>query len=336
MSTFEVKTHIVKIEPHPDADRIELARIGDFYSVVPKGQMQDGDVVAYIPEASIVPDNLLDQMGLTGKLAGPEFNRVHAQRFRGTLSQGLVHPMPHRLPGQDVTGELGITKWDPPIPSSMQGEMEARLDGCVKFPVENIKTHPEMFQEGEEVIFTEKIHGTWCCLARSEGLPLVTSIGMSEQRLAFMMNDANKTNLYMRRWLIDQDKLAELAAEVGDANFHVLGEIYGHKVQDLQYNLKSQEFRVFDILVDNKPQPFEWVNKRMWDTVPLLYRGPYSKELMLEFTSGPSALPGARNNREGIVTRAVPETIYHATGERKLAKSLSPKHLLRKRGTEYR
>ena len=336
MSTFEVKTHTVTIQPHPDADRIELARIGDFYSVVPKGQLKDGDVAAYIPEASIVPDSLLEKMELTGKLAGPSANRVHAQRFRGVLSQGLVLPMPSRQPGEDVADELGITKWEPIVPAHMQGEMEPRVDGCVKFPVENIKAYPDMFQHGEEIILTEKIHGTWCCLGRSQGQPLVTSIGMSEQRLAFIMNDANKSNLYVRQWLADQEKLAELAAEVGDADFHVLGEIYGHKVQDIQYNLNTQEFRVFDILVDGKPQPFEWITQRMWDTVPLVYRGPYNKDLMLELTSGPSLLPGANNSREGIVIRAVPDSTFQATGERKLAKSLSPKHLLRKGGTEYR
>ena len=76
MSEFEVKTYPVIIERHPDADLLELARIGDYYSIVLKGQFQTGDTCAYIPEASIVPDSLIAKMGLEGKLAGRAHNRV--------------------------------------------------------------------------------------------------------------------------------------------------------------------------------------------------------------------------------------------------------------------
>ena len=92
MSEFEVKTYPVIIERHPDADLLELARIGDYYSIVLKGQFQTGDTCAYIPEASVIPDNLIAKMGLEGKLAGRAHNRVKAIKLRGVLSQGLVYP----------------------------------------------------------------------------------------------------------------------------------------------------------------------------------------------------------------------------------------------------
>ena len=114
MAEFEVRTHPVTIEEHPNADLLELARIGDYHSIVLKGQFKDGDICAYIPEASIVPDGLIAEMGLEGKLAGPEHNRVKAIRLRGVLSQELVYPTPGRTAGTDLTEELGITKWEPP------------------------------------------------------------------------------------------------------------------------------------------------------------------------------------------------------------------------------
>ena len=108
MSEFEVKTYPVIIERHPDADLLELARIGDYYSIVLKGQFQTGDTCAYIPEASIVPDSLIAKMGLEGKLAGRAHNRVRAIKLRGILSQGLVYPMPDHPQGMDVAEILGI------------------------------------------------------------------------------------------------------------------------------------------------------------------------------------------------------------------------------------
>ncbi len=336
MSEFEVKTYPVTIEEHPDADLLELARIGDYYSIVLKGQFQDGDICAYIPEASVVPDSLIAEMGLEGKLAGSQHNRVKAVRLRGVLSQGLVYAMPGRTPGVDVQQELGITKWEPPIPTHMRGQVESRAGQTLKFPVENIKKYPEMFREGETVTITEKIHGTWCCLARAGSEPLVSSLGMSEQGLALKRNEANRNNLYVRQWELHEEILQRMENKLGAADFHVLGEIYGARVQDLKYGLNTQEFRVFDIAVNGEYQTCEYINSMGWNTVPVLYEGPYSKEIVRRLTEGRSTLPGAEHIREGVVIRPVPEAVSSLTGTRKIAKSISESYLLRRGGTELR
>ena len=90
MSTFTVPIVSVVIEPHDNADALEIARVGDYRSVVPKGEFKSGELVAYIPEQALLPAPLLQSMGLTGKLAGSDHNRVKAIRLRGVLSQGLV------------------------------------------------------------------------------------------------------------------------------------------------------------------------------------------------------------------------------------------------------
>ena len=138
MADFEVKTYPIVIEAHPNADRLELARVGDYRSVVAKGQFQSGDICAYIPEASIVPDQLIAEMGLEGKLAGPNHNRVRAVKLRGILSQGLIYPTPHHPAGVDVATELDIVKYEPPIPVHMSGEVENRFGQTVKFPLGSV------------------------------------------------------------------------------------------------------------------------------------------------------------------------------------------------------
>ena len=91
MSTFAVKVlKIVTIEPITGADSIESAVVGDYRSVVRKGQFHAGDLAVYIPEASIVPLPLLQSMGLEGRLAGKDKNRVKATKIRGVISQGIV------------------------------------------------------------------------------------------------------------------------------------------------------------------------------------------------------------------------------------------------------
>ncbi|MFT4978137.1 MAG: RNA ligase (TIGR02306 family), partial [Myxococcota bacterium] len=92
MAEHEVRVVAVTIEPHDNADALEIARVGDYRAVVGKGQLATGDLIAYIPEQSLVPQPLLVELGLVGRLAGKEKNRVKALRLRGVLSQGLCYP----------------------------------------------------------------------------------------------------------------------------------------------------------------------------------------------------------------------------------------------------
>jgi len=93
MATFEVKVYKLTIEEHPNADAIELAKVGDYRSIVGKGQFNTGDLGVYIPEGAIVPELIIERLGLVGKLAGKKKNRVKAIRLRKVLSQGLIYPV---------------------------------------------------------------------------------------------------------------------------------------------------------------------------------------------------------------------------------------------------
>jgi RNA ligase (TIGR02306 family) len=72
-------------------------------------------------------------------------------------------------------------------------------------------------------------------------------------------------------------------------------------------------------------------------TVPLVYRGPFSKAVLLQHTSGPETLSGRGVNiREGVVVKPSTER-YDATLGRVLLKSVSEAYLLRKnpQATEF-
>lgn len=134
MSEFACEVVRVKLEPHPNADAIEICRVGDYQSIVRKGQFQDGDLAVYIPEQAIVPTWMLREMGMydeerqKGGLAGGLGNRVKAIKLRGVLSQGLMYNVPQRLvlEGDDVAEYLDIFKYEPAVPSHMRGRKIAK------------------------------------------------------------------------------------------------------------------------------------------------------------------------------------------------------------------
>lgn len=92
MSTLRVTAEVLTIHEHPNADALELAQVGLYRAVVAKGAYRTGESALYIPEQSVLPAELIEELGLTGRLAGGKSDRVKAVRLRGELSQGIVSP----------------------------------------------------------------------------------------------------------------------------------------------------------------------------------------------------------------------------------------------------
>jgi len=357
---FAVTVERVRIEPHPDADALELARVGDYRSVVRKGAFRTGDLVAYIPEQSLLPVALQEALGLVGRLAGPQKNRVKPIRLRGVLSQGICAPArPGWVSGQDVTAELGIEKYEPVVPAAMSGDVwAAGLERTLVYPVPNIKRYPEAIVEGELVSLTEKLHGTWCmfgwmpdALVHPEhGRLVVTSKGYAGKGLALVPSEQAWTaNLYLRtaRALDIEGRLARVFGSP-EVPVFILGEVFGEGVQDLGYGVRRAGvappgFRVFDIRVGGR-NAGHWlddidleraVSELGLERVPVLYRGPFDAEVLRAFTVGRETVSGhGVHVREGVVVRTLRERTF-GPGRRALLKSINPAYLLRKGGTEF-
>lgn len=363
MSTFEVKVTKIEVEPHPGADRLELCKVGDYRSVVTKDQYKTGDLVAYIPEASELPLWLQKELGVDGKLAGPKHNRVKAIRLRGILSQGLVYPArEYWKEGDEVSEELQITKYEPPVPAALAGEVFAGGSNItIHYDIENYKKVPTLLRDGDEVVFTEKLHGTFACFAclpdhlqtTESGHLAVTSKGLGAKGLCLKDNERNATNTYMRvaksTNILEKVRKAFDLEKVGPV--FVLGEIFGSGIQDLTYDAnassdKTVGFRIFDIFVGIPNKGGYYLDDSTLDDVcnilginrvPILYRGPFSKELLVKHTTGKETVSGkARHIREGIVVRPRLERFCAGLPSNRLQlKSVSEDYLTRKDGTEY-
>jgi RNA ligase (TIGR02306 family) len=93
MSTFKVSVETLdRVWKHPGADLLELASVAgmSFQFVVLKDKHKAGDTVLYFPIDSLMPPELIETLGLTGRLAGKEQNRLKTIKLRKAISQGLV------------------------------------------------------------------------------------------------------------------------------------------------------------------------------------------------------------------------------------------------------
>lgn len=384
MSTFTVPVKCIRtIEPHLNADALEFAVIDGYRSIVRKETLQPGALVAYLPEGSLLPEWLLKRLDLwdadkeRGKLNGKQGNLVKAIKLRGELSQGICYPLQKQdderwlleyekngasnnvavVEGADVSDLLNISKYEPPIPVSMTGEVfNAGQHLTLQFDVENWKSYPDILQDGENVVFTEKLHGTCTVVAvlpYKDAHPeafgekkniLVFSKGLGAKGLVFKNNERNRDNLYVRatRSLIERiDELQRGNFKDRKEPLFILGETVGPKVQDLTYG-KKVEFRVFAAASGYRGNQsyYDWwfvetdiKNSFKFETVPVLYRGPFSVDVMRKYTDGKTVME-ANHLREGIVMVPLTER-YHSAIGRVCLKSVSTDYLTRKNGTEF-
>lgn len=362
MSEFACEVVKIDVEPHPNADRLEVALIGGYRSIIMKGQFRPGDLAVYIPEQAVVPEEMLKEMGLEGKLAGHEKNRVRAIRLRGVVSQGLLYPANDDWnEGDDVTEILGVTKYESPISQEMSGKVigGAYDRWCFKFDIENIKRRKNLIEPGEPVVMTEKVHGTFMVIGMlphtfpaEYGVPsrfFVSSKGQFAKGIVFDLDSVmNRDNVYLRavsqNSLIEKFNRFDLAIGGTEYPLYLLGEVYG--VQDLKYGLNGGkiDFRAFDLARMKAQGVVEYADDDILDMaledmnikrVPVLYKGPFSDEIVNELTDGIETLTeeGA-HMRKGIVVKPLIERVHPRYG-RAIVKSVSDDYTFRKNGTEF-
>lgn len=365
MSTLRVTVEKLVIRPHPNADALELAQVGLYSAVVPKGVYATGDYALYIPEQAVLPAGLIEELGLTGRLAGSGKDRVKAIRLRGELSQGIVcrptalkalwdtahtwNEDPVLLP-EDFAEDLGIVKWVPPVPVHMAGEVLSAPDLLPWIDIENIARYPDIFTPGEQVVATEKIHGT-CCLVTyrtADDDVLVSSKGQGGKNLALRESDGNLYWRAVKAYRVGE-AAREIAAILSAEAVGIFGEVFGKGVQDLAYGddaTKAPGYAVFDVSwrdatglhwVD--PEGVRMLMENVGVSLPLvpeLYAGPYDEAFLLGLAVGRETVSGtSAHMREGIVVRPARGRRSEVTGGRAIGKMVSPEYLTRKGATEY-
>ncbi|MEV7890304.1 RNA ligase (ATP) [Streptomyces sp. NPDC002817] len=354
MSTLRVTAEVLTVHEHPNADALELAQVGLYRAVVAKGAYRTGDVAVYIPEQAVLPGGLIEELGLTGRLAGSASDRVKAIRLRGELSQGIVC-RPNALvdvdlvraaaDGTDFAERLGVVKWVPPVPPTMAGDVESAPDLMPWVDIENIQRYPDVFAAGEPVVLTEKLHGSACLMTyvADSSRVYVSSKGFGAKSLALK---EDPRNLYWRavRGHGVAEAASRLAARLGARRVGVFGEVYGAGVQDLTYGADGRRdtlgFAVFDVSAEIDGV-VRWLDAAELlagelPLVPRLFEGPYDVERVLSLASGRETVSGRELHlREGVVIRAAVERYSPVTGGRAIAKAVSPAYLTRKGGTEF-
>jgi RNA ligase (TIGR02306 family) len=327
------------LETHPNADTLSLVRgiLGGYTCGVKTEAFKDECVAVFIPPDSLIPVERPEFAFLKGlayrdghPYAG--YARVTVKKFRGLYSEGLLVQVPPGFGaaniGEDMAEVLGVKHYEP-VPGLAGGNRE-RTDGGSEgiegfgsvYDLENIKRYSSVFQDGEHVVMTEKIHG---CNAR------------------YRWKDGRLWCGSRQMWKKDGDNAWWNAARAMPAietflqrmpEYTLFGEVYG-AVQKYKYGQEPGKvsFVAFDMFNENLGA---WVPHgefsamcAVWGIpqVPVVYNGPFSMDKVLEVSEGPSIVsPEGVPCREGVVVKPLAER-WHGMCGRAILKSVGNGYL---------
>lgn len=310
---------ITEINPHPNADNLELAKILGYTVIVRKRDFRVGSCVVFIQPDTQLPDKPW------AEFFKKRSTRVKAMKLRGEWSFGIAMSplevfdtssgtaqikywlMPENI-GKDCSSVIGVTKWEAPMPQDM--------DAKGLLPHFLSKTDEERYQNfdslpyGEEVDITLKIDGksaTFYCTVKVVDVPDIGPIASTDQvgictrSMDLKLDSTNHFTAMEKRY----DILARLAQYCvkHQVSLALRGEIYGKGIQSTKHNPHSKSsvdfaaFSVFNIdkrRYENRGSQHYYVNvcaELNIPTVPFVqYSQPLTPELIKYFAEETSTL----------------------------------------------
>lgn len=364
MSEFKVTlTKIKEILPHNNATALELAVVYGFIVVVKKDMYKVGDEAILVPIDSILPKYLEDYIFPEGSKIKLSNSRIKQIRIRKVASQGMLmspsdvnkclvqngrKEINFKLE-QDYSKELEISKFEPPeetfsgVKTNLKTSSKKNINPHLKNynGIENFKWFPDLFEEGEQVYVTEKLHGTSCkfgYVPKTEftffdKVKKFFGFFVSEYEWCYASNNVQLQNKKDYKGFYGEDiyakaiKKAKGHEKIWDG-IVCYGEIIGEGIQkNYDYGLKNeQKLVLFDVMIVKKDGSNRYLNpdefitfcdERGFERVPELYRGPFNKDLIKSLTLGDSVYCPSQKVREGVVVKPMIEKICQI-GRKKL------------------
>lgn len=329
---------VLALEPIPNADAIELARINGWQCVVKKGEFHVGDKGVFLEIDAIPPDIPAFQFLWTPKTAAPDETtprpakfRLRTMKLRGALSQGLLLPLAllgvNGDEGDDLTDALGVEKYEPPVFQTMGGLARGPFPSWLpKTDEMRVQSVPEVLDElrGLPYVCTLKCDGTSASytLNSRDG-----DLHVCSRNLSLVDGD----NVYWR--LARELELERILRE--NAGLAIQGEACGPGIQKNRLALKSPQLRVFNVYDIPNGRYFSDAGLRAFcasnglTPVEIIEAGEsfeHSLESLLALAEG--VYPNTKNEREGLVIRSQDERFSEALSGRLSFKAISNRFLL--------
>ena len=297
---------VKEVNPHPNADRLELAKVLGWQAIIKKGEFRAGDKCVFVVIDTILPDAPWSAF----LKDGDKPIRLRTVKLRGEYSQGLVLPLsvlPENVRGwqvgADVGGALGVKKYEKEIPAQLSGEV---LGGFPSYIVaqtdeDNGLSNPDLVAEvlKHPLMITQKLDGSSMTVVIEDG----EISHVCSRRLSLKESDKNAFWIAAKKIIIPE--------AYADSRWVIQGELMGPGIQGNQLGLTEPTLFVYQM----KWGDDHWMTYRQMESfaahfglnvVSPVYAGSNSSSVPqiedLQFLANAQKLPNGKP-AEGIVVR---------------------------------
>lgn len=301
MSKFTVEVVPLDLEPHPNATALSVLRHKGYTLVCKTADFEGSALAAFVPVDAVVPDT--EEWRFVGS-----DRRVKPAKLRGVVSMGVLKPgkdFPHWKAGDDVAAELGITKWEPPPMPEAGGQDLPEPAAFHRYTdIERLQSHPYLLRPGEQVVVTEKLHGSNVRYGVVGGEFMV---GSHAKRKA-----PNPDSIFWKPAIkheVEAKLRAWQAVHAPGSDVLLHGEVVG--VQDTRYGATSGSpgLRLFDLSVNGQYLDHQAavvaIDEMGLPRVPVVHIGEFDYEFVVGQAEGQSTI--ADHVREGVVVKPLAE-----------------------------
>lgn len=313
MHDLAIVSKIESIRPIEGKDRIVMATIENYNSIIPKDEYKVGDTAVYVFYDAILPADNPDFEFLRARCYSAKLDgfRIRPLKMGGEVSEGLVLPM-SVLPkdkeykiGDIVTDDLKIRLYEVPevaTPAEVVGGYPTMIPKSDEDNIEKVFKYYPTWKDMEFYV-TEKIDGTaatWIYEIENDSFR-VFSHNWEVGESGVWFDAARNVGL--------KGKMASYCKNHNFPSFVLQGEVVAPNVQKNLYNVSKADLFIYGMMtIEGRRYCFEEMKEACAEmdikTVPILSESEYMPdniEALLKSCEGRSTQ--ADIPREGVVWR---------------------------------
>ena len=250
-----------EIRPIENADAIECVVILGWTVVAKKGEFKVGDKCVFFEIDSILPNeekySFLDYK--------EEYNgyRLKTVRLRGQLSQGLALPInifdiaEDIEVGTDLTEQLKIRKYEPPVPEETGAKSSSRVWEIPKTDEERYQSNPALVEalKGKKYYASVKLDGTSTTIILNFNEDDEPEVNVCGRNTCYIESANNKYWAVTMKYSM-KEKILDYYNKTGK-RLAFQGELIGPKIQGNKMGLTENDLYIFNVWMADGKQPFE-------------------------------------------------------------------------------
>ncbi len=252
---------INEIRAIENADTIECAVILGWTVVAKKGEFKVGDKCVFFEIDSILPNE--EKYSFLDYKEKYQGYRLRTVRLRGQLSQGLALPISlfnfqeDIEIGTDVTEQLKIRKYEPPVPEEIGAKPSNKVWEIPKTDEERYQSNPTLVDtlKDKEYYASVKLDGTSTTVILNINDEDEPEVNVCGRNTCYEENPNNKYWAVAMKYNM-KEKILDYFNKTGK-RLAFQGELIGPKIQGNKMGLTENDLYIFNVWIAEGKQPYE-------------------------------------------------------------------------------